>query len=276
MIGTDISITFTVDHSVVFNSWVGRFVNRVVSEVLEDVGYRVSHASSKPFIVSPVFDLRSRIVNGFSPGFPYRFRASFFCNEVDCGRIIDAFAKPSITLLSGEVLSTVRVIVNEVSLNEDHSTDAASIMHWRVRYWPTIFTFRSHYIAWPSPARFLASAAQTLAHLLEGSKVDMINGNESFLGLINGIDLKQLVKDLLFNTDTVNVKARQIRLNLGNGRWINAFSGYAEYITYTEKPSLMKTLLSVANTYGVGKDRALGLGYVNSELINQQVIKSKD
>lgn len=51
-----------------------------------------------------------------------------------------------------------------------------------------------------------------------------------------------------------------------------AFSGVAEYVTYTDKPSLFRLLLDIANVYGVGKNRALGLGYVNAEIVKQHVL----
>ena len=101
----------------------------------------------------------------------------------------------------------------------------------------------------------------------------MVNSGRLLLGSAGGVDLRQFIKDLVFNTDAIYVKVRGLRLNLGNGRWASAFSGYVEYVTYTDKPSLMKILLNMVNAYGVGKDRALGLGYVNAEVIKQQTIR---
>ncbi|MGC8571043.1 MAG: CRISPR system precrRNA processing endoribonuclease RAMP protein Cas6 [Caldivirga sp.] len=273
MIGTSISVTFTVDYPITFNTWVGRFVNRIVSEVLEGVGYRVSHASVKPFTTSPILDLGDRVVRSLAPGSVYRFRVSLFCNEVDCGRVVDGFTRPEVKLSSGEVLRVIRVNVGEVSLNVNQSGDSPTVIRWGVRYWPTLFIFRSYYITWPSPARFLASSAQTLSRLIEGSRINIIHGDRALLGLAGDVDLRQFVKDLMFNTDVIRVKVRGLRLNLGGGRWVRAFSGHAEYVTYTEKTSLFKALLNVANAYGVGKDRALGLGYVNVDATEEKVIK---
>ncbi len=218
-------------------------------------------------------DLGGRVVKGLVPGSVYRFRVSLFCNEVDCGSVVNGFTRPEVKLSSGEVLRVVRVNVNEVSFNVDQSGDSPTVISWRVRYWPTLFTFRSHYITWPSPARFLASSAQTLSRLIKGSRINIIHGDRTLLGLAGDVDLRQFVKDLMFNTDVIRVKVRGLRLNLGNGRWASAFSGYVEYVTYTDKPSLMKILLNMVNAYGVGKDRALGLGYVNAEVIKQQTIR---
>mgnify|MGYP001773241603 FL=1 len=48
------------------------------------------------------------------------------------------------------------------------------------------------------------------------------------------------------------------------------FMGTAQYITYTDRPGLLRALLNTANTYGVGKNRPLGLGYVMAEVINEE------
>ena len=54
---------------------------------------------------------------------------------------------------------------------------------------------------------------------------------------------------------------------------MTAFEGSAQYVTYTERFSLFKLLLDAANVYGVGKNRALGLGYVNAEVLEQRKLR---
>ncbi len=72
-----------------------------------------------------------------------------------------------------------------------------AVVRWRVRFWPTSFIFRSHYVSWPSPARFLSSAGLTLARVLRGG-VDLLvgrGGGESLVGVIGNVDLKGFIKD---------------------------------------------------------------------------------
>ncbi len=65
------------------------------------------------------------------------------------------------------------------------------------------------------------------------------------------------------------MRVRRLVLNLGRGgRRMPAFEGTAEYITYTDRPSLFRLLLDVANAYGVGKNRTLGLGYVVADVVD--------
>lgn len=48
----------------------------------------------------------------------------------------------------------------------------------------------------------------------------------------------------------------------GGGRVMPAFRGIAEYVTYTDNVGLFNALLDVAEFLGVGKNRALGLGFI--------------
>jgi CRISPR/Cas system endoribonuclease Cas6 (RAMP superfamily) len=41
-----------------------------------------------------------------------------------------------------------------------------------------------------------------------------------------------------------------------------AFRGVTEYVTYTDNVGLFNALLDVAEFLGVGKNRALGLGFI--------------
>ncbi|ADN51062.1 Protein of unknown function DUF2276 [Vulcanisaeta distributa DSM 14429] len=259
---------FSVDYPLKFGSWSGRFVNRVVSEVLEGVGIKVPHnAREKPFTVTPILDLESNVVGELIPGNQYWFRVSLFCSEVDCGSVVDAFTKPTLRLSTGMALNVVKASVagGELSLQ---GSDYRAVVRWRVRFWPTSFIFRSHYVTWPSPARFLSSAGLTLARVLRGVDLLVGRGSESLVGVIGGVDLKGFVRDLVFNTEVLGMRVRRLVLNLGRGRRVPAFEGVAEYVTYTDRPSLFRLLLDVVNAYGVGKNRALGLGYVVADVVD--------
>jgi hypothetical protein len=52
VLGLGLVVRFGVDWEVVFGSWCGRFLNRLVGEVLEGVGVRIPHGAVKPFSVS--------------------------------------------------------------------------------------------------------------------------------------------------------------------------------------------------------------------------------
>ncbi len=170
----------------------------------------------------------------------------------------------------GEIIKVVSAEVDEVRLGMYEDSDYRAIVRWRVRFWPTSFIFRSHYVTWPSPARFLSSAGLTLARVLRGGADLLVNRDgESLVGVIGGVDLKGFVRDLVFNTEVLGMRVRRLVLNLGRGgRRVPAFEGVAEYVTYTDRPSLFRLLLDVVNAYGVGKNRALGLGYVVADVVD--------
>ncbi len=268
-LGLSIDIEFSVDFPTNFSTWVGRFVGRVVSEVLGGLGLSVPHnAREKPFTVSPVLDGGGRVVGRLVPGVPYFFRVSFMCSFVDCSRVVDGFAKSEIRLSTGEVLRVVRVNVRE--LHVGGSQVGRSLITWSVRFWPTSFIFRSYYVTWPSPARFFSSVALTLSRVLRGNEALIDRGGEALIGAFNDVDSKDFVKDLVFNTEVIETRIKRLMINLGRGRRMPAFEGMVKYITYTERPNLFRLLLDIANAYGVGKNRALGLGYVSAEVVEER------
>ncbi len=261
VLGVGLVVRFGVDWEVVFGSWCGRFLSRLVGEVLEGVGVRIPHnAGVKPFSVSPIFDVGGRVVNRLVPGSAYWFRVSFLCGLVDCGRVVNAFVRDMYVLSSGEVVRVFGVEVHELKLNND--VGGRAVVNWGVEFWPTVFTFRSRYITWPSPARFLSSAARSLVGLVRGSEVVFDRGGDWLGGVINNVDVKGFVRDVVFNTEVVGFRVRRLRVGLGGGRVMPAFRGVAEYVTYTENVGLFNALLDVAEFFGVGKNRALGLGFV--------------
>ncbi len=109
----------------------------------------------------------------------------------------------------------------------------------------------------------------TLARVLRGSDLLISRGGEALLGAVGDVDFKGFVKDLVFNTEVLSMRFRRVVLNLGRGRRAPAFEGFAEYVTYTDRPGLFRLLLDVANAYGVGKSRALGLGYVIADVVEE-------
>ncbi|ADY01595.1 CRISPR-associated protein Cas6 [Vulcanisaeta moutnovskia 768-28] len=270
-------IYFSIEHPIRFRTWNGRFVNRVINETLESINVKVQHgAREKPFTSTPILDLKNAVVNVLSPGNHYWFRVSLFCNEVDCPGAIEAFTSPMFQLSTGEVLNIIKINLNNSELiSKDHgeNEDIRAVIHWRVRFWPTSFIFRSQYVTWPSPARFFSSAALTLVRVLRGSNALISKGGEPLIGIINDADFKGFVKDLVFNTEVLSMRVRRLMINLGRGRRLPAFNGVAEYVTYTDRPGLFRLLLDVANAYGVGKNRALGLGYVNVDVLGQHLLR---
>jgi len=261
VLGVGLVVRFSVDWEVGVGSWCGRFLSRLVGEVLEGVGVRVPHgAEVKPFSVSPIFDVGGRVVNRLVPGVVYWFRVSFLCGLVDCGRVVNAFVRDRYVLSSGEVVRVFGVEVHELKLNND--AGGRAVVNWGVEFWPTVFTFRSRYITWPSPARFLSSAARSLVGLVRGSEVVFDRGGDWLGGVINNVDVKGFVRDVVFNTEVVGFRVRRLRVGLGGGRVMPAFRGVAEYVTYTENVGLFNALLNVAEFFGVGKNRALGFGFI--------------
>lgn len=270
------TITFTVDWEVRLRTWGGRFLNRLVGEVLENAGVRIPHNGAKPYTISPILDPGGRIVNRLVPGTTYWFRASFMCNMIDCDGVVGAFVRDSYRLGSGEVVRVLRVRAREFrpSLNGGSSSNNnRSIIEWGVEYYPTVFPFARHYITHPSPARFLTSATKTLAQLLRNTEVTLDGGGELYNAIINNIDTRGFVKDLVLNTEIVGFRVRRLRVGLGGGRVMPAFYGTAEYVTVTENISLFNALLNVAEFFGVGKNRALGLGFVR---VTHRVVRNED
>jgi len=272
MLGVSFAINFTVDWEVRLKTWGGRFLNKLVGELLEGVGIKIPHNGDKPYTISPVLDMNGRIVNKLLPGSVYWFRVSFMCNTVDCDAVTSAFIRDSYKLSSGEVIRILNVGFNEFEPNNS-GTNSRSIIEWSVTYYPTVFPFMHHYILHPSPARFFASTAKTLAQLLKGAEVVMDKDGELISGAINSINTKDLIKDLVFNTELIDFKVDKLRINLGRGRSTPAFYGTAEYVTETENISLFNTLLDIAEFFGVGKNKALGFGFVK---ITQRNIKKPE
>ncbi|WP_243680247.1 hypothetical protein [Vulcanisaeta souniana] len=178
MIGLLIKIAFTVDWEVRFNTWCGRFVNRLISEVLSGAGFNAPHtAREKPFTASPILDFRGgNVASRLVPGEPYNVRVSLICSEIDCSAVTSLFTRGGeLKLSDGEVIKVVSAEVDEVRLGMYEGGDYGGVVvRWRVRFWPTSFIFRSHYVAWPSPARFFSSAGLTLARVLRD--VDLLVG----------------------------------------------------------------------------------------------------
>jgi len=207
------------------------------------------------------------------PGGSYWFRASFMCNLIDCDGVTSAFVRDAYVLGSGEVVRVFRVRAREFNPNVVSSSgNNRSIIEWSVRYYPTVFPFARHYITHPSPARLLSSAVKTLSQLLRGVEVVLDGGDNMYNAVINNIDLKNIVKDLALNTELINYRIRRLGINLGGGRLVPTFYGTAVYITQTTNPSLLNTLLSTAEFFGVGKNRALGLGFIK---ITHRDVKSR-
>jgi hypothetical protein len=268
MLGVGLEVDFTVDWEVRLRTWGGRFLNRLVGEVLENAGVRIPHNGGKPYTISPIFNNNDRIVNRLVPGGSYWFRASLMCNLIDCNIATSAFIRDAYVLGSGEVVRVLRVRVREFRLGGitngggNNNINNRSIIKWGVKYYPTVFPFARHYITHPSPARFFASATKTLARLLRGVEVTLDGGGGLYNAVINNIDTGGFVKDLVLNTELINYRIRRVRVDLGGGRYVSAFSGVAEYVTYTGNVGLFNALLDVAGFFGVGKNRALGLGFV--------------
>jgi len=279
VLGLGLTVNFTVDWEVRLRTWGGRFLNRLVGEVLENAGVRTPHNGAKPYAISPILDLGGRIVNRLVPGTTYWFRASFMCNMVDCNGVVSAFVRDSYRLGSGEVVRVLRVRAREFRLGGitndggSSSNNNRSIIEWSVEYYPTVFPFAHHYITYPSPGRFFASTARTLAQLLRNTEVTLDGGGELYNATINNINIKGLVMDLALNTEATRYRVRRLRVNLGGGRVMPAFRGAAEYVTYTENVGLFNALLDIAEFFGVGKNRALGLGFVR---IAHRVVRNED
>lgn len=85
--------------------------------------------------------------------------------------------------------------------------------------------------------------------------------------------LRRVTKIPMEDTEVLSMRVRRLMINLGRGRRLPAFNGVAEYVTYTDRPGLFRLLLDVANAYGVGKNRALGLGYVNVDVLGQHLLR---
>jgi CRISPR/Cas system endoribonuclease Cas6 (RAMP superfamily) len=194
------------------------------------------------------------------------------CNTVDCDTVTSAFIRDTYVLSSGEVIRILNVGFYEFEPN-NNGTNGRSIIEWSVKYYPTVFPYMHHYILHPSPARFFASTAKTFVQLLKGTEVALDKDGELYNATINSINTKDLIKDLVFNTELIDFKVNKLRINLGRGRSTLAFYGTAEYVTETENTSLFNTLLDVAEFFGVGKNRALGLGFVK---ITQRNIKKPE
>ena len=150
MLGVSFTINFTVDWEIglncrndklrrrqqvsshlwgdELNCWSGgRFLSRLVGELLEGVGIKIPHNEGKPFSISPILDMNGRIVNKLVPGSVYWFRVSFMCNTIDCDTVTSAFIRDSYKLSGGEVIRDLNVGFYEFGPNISGSNSRSII-----------------------------------------------------------------------------------------------------------------------------------------------------
>jgi hypothetical protein len=116
-----------------------------------------------------------------------------------------------------------------------------SVLH--LEHWPTMYTFRSWRILYPSPTRLVYSAARTAYEAL-------------------GLDLRRTARVLSRRVELLASRTRIVEVGIGRGRRVRAFQGRASYAVYTARAAeaLLK-LLGVAEALGVGRGRGIGFGY---------------
>lgn len=268
-------------------SWVGLALNSIVSRTLEINNIKVEHRGTKPFIIKPLLSTDGTpVINRVKRGV-YEFGVVTWSEEA-----FKALKQINEVVLNGTPLKVVEIGVGtheidvmkllESIINTKDSRNYVLKVTWRARFYPTVFRFRSEYVTWPSPRSLLYSTAKSLMDLIKETNITLRCNKGYYQGLLEKIDIKALIKELVLNTELTNIENyRKITLNLGHKHGTNrampAFTCTSQYTTITKFSTynLLQQLLNTANILNVGKNRSLGLGHTITNITNTTEIKHK-
>jgi CRISPR-associated endoribonuclease Cas6 len=232
----------------VVNVFSGAVVQSIVLDLLDEP--RLHDVRPKPFTVWPL------VVNGrvvwnrtlAGAGAAVELRAAFFN-----GGLADMFAKRVVE--AGRFkLFNAEVMVGEAGVRRIVPA-AGSSPKFRVEFLsPTRFETPPYvrrpapvYDITPSPRNLFKSAARTALRL----------------GLIGLRDAVRIYKWAYAAVGVLDYRARPVTVYLSGGRRLRGFVGWALYRAFeTSMVGDMWRVLSVAEAFGVGSNRSLGLGAV--------------
>jgi len=227
------------------------YLYRELLNLFESQGVQFDHSSRKPFYLSPIFvDGRNiRYVNAgiLEPGEVYWFKFSTASTE-----LADIFR----TSVASGGLGGLRIArIEEAAIDSWGTTgsreEGLHLVRAELRFAPTLFRFRGHSVLYPSPARFFLSLARDVYEVW-------------------GVDLLRESIRISTGTDVASMSIRTERLYIGRDaggreRYMDGFAGKAVFVSAvpSTRLPLLLSLLRLSEVVGVGKNRALGLGFVS-------------
>jgi len=231
--------------------WSGMYLYRELLNLFESQGVRFNHSARKPFYLSPILadgkNLRYIVTGALEPGEVYWFRFSTASVE-----LVDLFRASA---ASGG-LGDLRVVRIEETVIDSWGTagsreEGLYLVRAELRFAPTLFRFRGHSVLYPSPARFFLSLARDIYEVW-------------------GVDLLRESIRISMGTDVASMSIRTERLYIGRDaggreRYVEGFAGRAVFVSAVPaaRLPLVLSLLRLSEAVGVGKNRALGLGFVS-------------
>jgi len=268
-------VFFTVTKPIPLAVWSGMYLYRELLNIFELHGVHFDHSARKPFYLSPILLSQSErsvergrdmyINTGIlEPGKVYWFR--FSTTKVE---LIDLL-RASITSTSNslQIITIEESIIDSwnslpLLLDGEGKREGLYLVIADLRFAPTLFRYRkrtrSKYlerdVPYPSPTRFILSLARDICEIW-------------------GVDLRREVKKIEAEVIPDRIITKKLYIGRGSdgiNRYIKSFSGRA--ILIFEVPasllSLLLNMLQLSEAVGVGKNRALGLGFVS--VINVEV-----
>jgi CRISPR-associated endoribonuclease Cas6 len=250
-----LDIEFTVGKPIAVAVWSGIYLYKELISLLERHGIVFDHKKEKPFTLSPILDDNSErcVYTGIlEPERIYKFRFSTHTPLLIDGlreAIKDADDKFQVIRITQRKL--------DLTITGDPSCQDHYLVKAKIRFYPTLFKFRSFEVLYPSPRRFFASLLRDTYR-------------------VAGLNLRVLLH--LAEVELVEDKTKVKKLYIGRNassseRHVKTFSGEAAYAIFVEGAHLQTIikLLDLAGMLGVGKNRSIGLGHVN--VVNVKVEK---
>lgn len=241
-----VNLTFTALRAFPIISWSGSFAASLIHSALGP--------QLKPFSVSPLYVdgrmlLTGRVEEGrasysiVNQGSKVSFRVTFQDRQ-SLDALFTQFQR-----LEDKGLRLESLNVEELRLPRDPQGITGDRVIVTVEYAPTIFTFRSWRVLYPSPQRLIYSAASTASKL-------------------TGVDLRKAASRLakrieLVDTPKIEVEDYTIGKKDEKERIVKTFKGTATYGVYGAKNAeILIALIKLAEKTNIGKSRGIGFGQV--------------
>lgn len=252
-----VDVFFMTMKSVPLVVWSGMYLYRELLKLFEQNDISFIHKSWKPFTISPIIEADSgKFINigVLEPNKIYRFR--FSTVDPSLFNIFKRAVHENQNLFN-VIRIEARYIDPSISL-ENSETDRYIVLI-NIIFAPTLFKFHGSSILYPSPQRFFMSTLKDLY-------------------MVTGADLRKHLRKLFLNLEITSHRIRMAKLYIGKNdkdriRYTKAFYGKATYLAVAthNHVQFINLLLNMAQSLGVGKSRAIGLG--NVEIISTEIFK---
>ncbi len=174
---------------------------------------------------------------------------------VDINRLNDAIHSVQV-LQPTDISISVMSNANDVDASLNSVARSGDIYRVSLYFGPTIFVFSGHRVLYPSPIRFITSAARIASEYLN----------------INPRASRRAVRVIVRRVELIRDETKVVDLDIGHGRRIKAFHGRAIYVVKKYEHLLdFLRLVRVAEAFGVGKSRGIGFGFV--KLIRVEAVR---